>query len=60
VLYPGKGNGPQTIGFERLQPGRRYAVEGAQGGSVTADDKGRGMFTVDLQGRTALHLVPTM
>jgi hypothetical protein len=58
VLYPGKAGGEQTLGFERLRAGQRYAVEGMEGASVTADAEGRASLAVKLAGRTALRLVP--
>ena len=58
VLYPGVADSTQTLGFERLRPGQRYAVEGLAGGSVTADGEGRATLVVTLAGRTALRLVP--
>ena len=59
VLYPGKQNGVQNLGFERLRPGQRYAVEGMDGASVTADAQGRASLAVNLSGRTALRLTPS-
>lgn len=59
VLYPGAGDGPQTLGLERLQPGARYAFEGAASGDFTADAAGRASLTVTLSGRTALHIRPS-
>jgi hypothetical protein len=58
VLYPGVRDGAQTLGFERLRAGQRYAVEGIEGASVTADGEGRASLSVTLAGRTALRLVP--
>ncbi|MEQ8659388.1 MAG: hypothetical protein RLW62_01085, partial [Gammaproteobacteria bacterium] len=36
VLYPGRGDGPQAIGFARLQPGRHYALDGPATRAVPA------------------------
>lgn len=58
VLYPGDETGPQQIGIERLKPGATYRIEGDRPGMVTADAGGRVQLSVDLRGRTALHLVP--
>ncbi|MGE0487447.1 MAG: hypothetical protein AB7Q81_25070 [Gammaproteobacteria bacterium] len=58
VLYPGRAAGVQTLGFERLRPGRRYRVEGGEGAVVEADDQGRARLDVRLEGRTALTLLP--
>ncbi len=58
VLYPGQGDGPQTLGFAQLQPGQRYAIDGDARDSVQADGDGRARWTVDLRGRTALRLAP--
>ena len=59
MLYPGVADSTQTLGFERLRPGQRYAVEGLAGGKVTADAEGRATLSVMLAGRTALRLVPS-
>ncbi|MCB1746492.1 MAG: hypothetical protein KDK06_04905 [Gammaproteobacteria bacterium] len=58
VLYPGRASGTQTLGFDRLQPGRRYRVEGIAEGDLAADAQGRAHLDIALEGRTALRLVP--
>ncbi|MGE0484037.1 MAG: hypothetical protein AB7Q81_07845 [Gammaproteobacteria bacterium] len=58
VLYPGRAEGPQTLGFERLVPGREYAVSGALDTVVNADQQGRARLDVPLAGRTVLKLAP--
>jgi len=55
VLYPGAAAGPREIGIARLEPGRLYRAGGAD---FTADASGQTRLTVDLQGRTALHIEP--
>ena len=59
VLYPGRGDGPQTIGLARLRAGARYRVAG--GGApreIVADDAGTAQLEVELAGRTALNIAP--
>lgn len=58
VLYPGVGDIQQTLGFERLRPGREYAVVGGPGGTLTADREGRARLRVSLTGRTPINLEP--
>ncbi|MEX2480052.1 MAG: hypothetical protein WD928_04240 [Gammaproteobacteria bacterium] len=60
VLYPGAGAGRQTLVLERLRPGARYSVRGAGGGAsaLQADADGCARLEIDLDGRTALHIVP--
>jgi hypothetical protein len=60
VLYNGAAPGPQTLGIERLQPGRAYRLEGAQTGQFRADAQGKASLEVRLDGRTALHLAPAV
>ncbi len=58
VLYPGAHPGPQTIRIERLRPGAGYAVSGSQEIALTADGSGAASLTIDLAGRTPLHIAP--
>ncbi len=58
VLYPGAGEGSHNIGIERLKPGASYEVRGSNERSFQADDKGCATLSVDLRGRTPLHIVP--
>ncbi|MCB1747509.1 MAG: hypothetical protein H6977_08085 [Gammaproteobacteria bacterium] len=58
VLYPGRADGPQTLAFERLLPGRAYAVSGALEAVLSADGEGRAQLEVPLSGRTVLKLAP--
>jgi hypothetical protein len=58
VLYPGRDNGAQTIGLERLQPGRSYCLQGAMLSTFAADAEGKATVSVPLNGRTALHVTP--
>lgn len=59
VLYPGRGDGPQTLGLARLRAGQRYRVEGsATSADITADGAGNAKLDVDLAGRTALRITP--
>ncbi|MEQ8492892.1 MAG: hypothetical protein RLW42_01605, partial [Gammaproteobacteria bacterium] len=58
VLYPGRADGPQALGFARLVPGRSYAVDGAVETTLTADADGTARLSVPLAGRTVLRLRP--
>lgn len=58
VLYPGKEDGPRTIGLARLKPGGRYVVTGATQEAVTASAEGTASLVVDLRGRTPVGLTP--
>ena len=57
VLYPGKESGKFQLGFNRLQPGEKYSLEGPAG-TVPADASkdGQASFEVVVDGRTALNL----
>lgn len=58
VLYAGVADGPQSIGIERLVPGAGYEIRGSNERSFQADDKGCATLSVDLRGRTPLHILP--
>ena len=58
TLYPGAGDGEQTLGLDQLVPGRTYTVTGATASSLTADPDGRASLNVALSGRTEIRLVP--
>ncbi|MGE0386608.1 MAG: hypothetical protein AB7Q97_17920 [Gammaproteobacteria bacterium] len=58
VLRPGREPGPQTLQFERLQPGRRYTVTGADTSTLTGDAAGRAALAVELRDRTEIRLAP--
>lgn len=58
VLYPGTAAGPQSLGFERLRPNGAYLIKGTSDESFRADDAGRAQLTVQIDGRTPLHIVP--
>ncbi|HYA34265.1 MAG TPA: hypothetical protein VEF03_01545 [Candidatus Binataceae bacterium] len=58
VLYPGAAPGPQTIRIERLTPDARYTIENSQREPFVADRDGAASITVDLDGRTPLHIIP--
>jgi hypothetical protein len=57
VLYPGGASRDQTLGIERLRPGARYRIE-SSGEPLSADAAGRASVKVQLDGRTALRIVP--
>ena len=59
VLYPGAGQGRQSIGFERLRPGASYRLRGCGEETIVADENGLAKVEVDLSGRTEFHLIPT-
>ncbi len=57
VLHPGKASaGPHELGFERLRPNARYAVEGGPISALVADAAGCARMHIDLNGRTQLWL----
>jgi hypothetical protein len=58
VLYPGADSGSHNLGLERLRPGAKYAIRNGAEHSFTADDSGAATVSVDLRGRTPLHIVP--
>ena len=58
VLYPGAGDGRQTLGLERLAPGRAYTVTGATTDALTASPDGKASLDVMLSGRTAVTVTP--
>ena len=59
VVYPGRGNGRQTLGLARLKPGSAYRVAGRSDLDFRADDQGTARLEVDLAGRTRLAIAPT-
>ena len=60
VVYPGRGHGPQQLGFARLQAGQHYRVAGRPDLDFRADDQGTAQLTVELNGRTALAITPVV
>lgn len=58
VLYNGKEPGVFKLGFERLVPGQQYSL--STGGSVTADDGGKAVMEVKVDGRTQILLRPSV
>ncbi len=57
VLYNGGSPGVETIGIERLQPGKEYRVMGISE-QFTADATGKVKLNIALDGRTKVHIVP--
>lgn len=57
VLYPGAAPGAQTLGIERLEPSKEYAIDGL-GRTFRADENGGATIEVDVHGRTALTIAP--
>ena len=60
MLAPGTAAGPQQIRIERLRPGARYAMRNGSESTFTADEKGTASLTVELHGRTPVHITPTV
>lgn len=58
VLRPGNGAVRTTVGFDRLVPGRRYAVSGATVSTVAADAHGRASAEIQLDGRLEVRVAP--
>lgn len=58
VLRPGNDGERTVLGVERLAPGHDYVVAGGVDETVTADDEGRALVTVDLDGRREVLLRP--
>ena len=58
VLRPGNDGGRTTLGVQRLAPLHDYVVIGGLEESVTADDEGRALVTVDLDDRLEVVLRP--
>ena len=58
VLRPGNHGGRTTLGIERLAPRRDYVVTGGVEDTVTADDAGHALVTVDLDNRLEVLLRP--
>jgi hypothetical protein len=59
VLRPGNHGGRTVLGIERLAPGHDYVVSGGVDESVTADDDGCALLTVDLGDRHEVRLRPS-
>lgn len=53
VLYPGKAAGTFTLGFDRLQAGKKYDVAGRK---MTADGEGKANVDIKIDGRTPVIL----
>jgi hypothetical protein len=58
VLRPGNGAVRSMLAVERLTPGATYGVDGATVDRVTADEDGRAMIEVQLDGRCELSVRP--
>ena len=58
TLYPGRDDGAQPLTLARLQPGRRYRVEGAVGEMIEASADGTADIRVNLSGRTVVRVTP--
>ena len=58
VLYPGRQPGMQRIRIERLRPGTRYAIAGADERVFDAAPDGTAWIELELHDRTPLRIVP--
>ena len=58
VLRPGTEGGRTALGLKRLAPRHTYAVIGGVDETVTADDNGCAIVTVDLEDRLELAVRP--
>lgn len=58
TLRPGNHGGRTVLGIERLAPGHDYVVTGGVEETVTADDDGGALVTVDLDDRRGVLLRP--
>ncbi len=58
VLYPGSQPGRQEIRVERLRAGARYVMRNGSEHAFVADSEGSALLSIDLRGRTPLHIVP--
>jgi len=58
VLRPGNGCGRTVLGVERLAPRHDYVVTGGVDNTLTADDDGCALLTVDLDDRLEILLRP--
>ena len=58
VLRPGNGCGRTVLGVERLAPRHDYVVTGGVDNTLTADDDGCALLTVDLDDRLEVMLRP--
>jgi hypothetical protein len=58
VLRPGNGGRRTVLGVERLAPRHDYVVTGGVDDTLTADDDGCAVLTVDLDDRLEVMLRP--
>ena len=58
VLYPGSQNARQDIRLERLRPGTNYVMRNGSEHAFSADNNGAVSLSVELHGRTPIHIVP--
>ena len=58
VLYPGTSDGTRRIRIERLRPGASYAIRHGSEHQFVADSSGAADLSVELKGRTPLHIAP--
>jgi len=59
VLYPGTADGTRQIRIERLRPGTSYAMRNGLERRFVADSSGAADLSVELKGRTPLHITPS-
>lgn len=58
VLRSTNRGGRFPLGLDRLHPRRTYTVSGSSDCSITADDQGRAVVTVDVDGRREIEVIP--
>jgi len=58
AVYPGANPGRLDIRVERLRPGSKYAMRNGSEHAFAADNSGAASLTVELNGRTPIHIVP--
>jgi len=58
VLYPGTAQGSQQIRIERLRPGAKYVLRNGSEHVFGADNSGAAELSIELRGRTPLHIFP--
>ena len=59
VLYSGAKPGTQKIRIERLRPDAKYAVRNGSEYTFAADRNGAASLSVELEGRTPIHILPS-
>ncbi len=58
VLYPGTSHTLQRLRIERLRPGAKYMLRNGADRTFEADNSGAADLSIELTGRTPVHVVP--